>query len=285
MISNLKEEILKASKVPGTVIGFNIFGFEDAKAVIEAGEELEYPVALMLNKLATKHLPIESWAGLLLPLVKNAKIPVSLHLDHCQDFQTIVKAIHSGFSSVMFDGSQYPLEKNIKLTKEIVKIAKCFNVSVEGEIGSVPYADIPGAAKDMTTSVYEAKRFAEESGIDWVAVAVGQVHRLRGSKSRINFERLKELEEALNIPMVIHGGSGIDETDLKKLVSGKVSKMNYGTGLRVAFGESLKKSVEDNPEEFDRLILFENSQLAVKETAKEIINNLKAKEKLYYENN
>lgn len=277
MLSNMKKEILEASKKEGTILGFNIFGFEDAKAVIAAAEELDYPVMLMLNKLATKHLPIEAWAGLLLPLAQEAKVPVGVHLDHCQDFKTIVRAIKAGFTSVMFDGSQYPVEKNIELTKEIVKIAACFDVAVEGEIGSVPYDDIPGAAKDITTSPEEAERFATESGVDWMAVAVGQVHRLTRTKSRINFERLHEIESCTDIPLVIHGLSGIHEDDLPGLINSKVGKMNFGTGLRIAFGETLKKSIEENPELYDRLILFEKSQEAVTQEAKRILNILKIK--------
>lgn len=277
MISNFKKEILEASNKKGSILGFNIFGFEDAKAVISAGEELNYPVMLLLNKLATRHLPVESWAGLLLPLADRAKIPVGVHLDHCQDFEIIVRAIKAGFTSVMIDGSQYPLEKNIEMSREIVKIAKCFNVAVEGEIGSVPYDDIPGAANDITTSPEEAKRFAEESGIDWMAVAVGQVHRLTKTKSRIDFKRLREIESASDIPLVIHGVSGIHNDDLEELVDSRVGKMNFGTGLRIAFGETLKKSIQENPELYDRLILFEKSQEAVKEEAKRILNILKVK--------
>lgn len=279
MLSNMKKEVLEASKKNGTILGFNIFGFEDAQAVIKAAEELDYPVLLMLNKLATKHLPIESWAGLLLPLAQAAKVPVGVHLDHCQDFNVVMRAIKAGFTSVMFDGSQYSIEKNIELTKEIVKIAKCFNIAVEGEIGSVPYDDIPGAAKDITTTPQEAKRFSEESGVDWMAVAVGQVHRLTKRKSRINFEKLKEIEASTDIPLVIHGVSGIHEDDLSKLIDSRVGKMNFGTGLRVAFGKTLKKSIYENPELYDRLILFEKSEEAVTEEAKRILNLLKVKEK------
>jgi fructose-bisphosphate aldolase, class II len=137
MLSNLKKEIAAASNHTGVVVGFNVFGFEDANAVLKAAELLNYPVALMLNKLAIQTLPIESWAGLLLPLAERAKVPVSVHLDHCKDFNTILRAIHYGFTSVMFDGSQLPVDENIRLTKEVVKVASCFNVSVEGEIGSV----------------------------------------------------------------------------------------------------------------------------------------------------
>lgn len=275
MLSNLKKEILHASKQKGVIVGFNVFGFEDSKAVIKAAERLNYPTALMINKLAIQNLPIESWAGLLLPLAEQANIPVSLHLDHCQDFKTIMKAIHSGFTSVMFDGSQFPVDENIRMTKEVVKVASCFQVSVEGEIGSVPYADIPGAAKDAVTDPNEAKKFAEQSGLDWMAVAIGQVHRLMGKTARIHFDRLKEISDSTDVPLVVHGGSGIDQRDLNELIKGKVAKMNFGTGLRIAFGETLKKSVEENPKQYDRLVLFENSVKAVEQEAINIMNKVK----------
>lgn len=274
MLNNMKDIIKNASTSQGIIVGFNIFGMEDARAVIQAAEEMDKPILLMLNKLAIEYMPVKSWAGLLLPMAESAKVPVSIHLDHCKDFEKVVTAIHEGFTSVMYDGSQLPIEENIKRTQEIVKIAKCFDVSVEGEVGSVPYADIPGAAKDAITSVEEAKRFAEESGADWMAVAVGQVHRMVKEKCRIKFDLLQEIQDASQIPLVIHGGSGVEESDIDKLISYEVGKMNYGTGLRLAFGEALKKSIKEKPEEYDRLRLFESSVDAVREEAKRIIGRL-----------
>lgn len=278
MLNNMRDIIKKASLSPGIIVGFNIFGMEDARAVIQAAEEMDKPVLLMLNKLAIEYMPIKSWSGLLLPLAEDARVPVSVHLDHCKDFKKVVTAIHEGFTSVMYDGSQLPIEENVKRTREIVKIAQCFNVAVEGEVGSVPYADIPGAAKDSITSVEEARIFAEESGADWMAVAVGQVHRLVEEKCRIKFDLLQEIQEAASLPLVIHGGSGVESGDVDKLLGYHVGKMNYGTGLRLAFGEALKKSIQENPNEYDRLRLFEGSVDAVREEAKRVITQLYNKE-------
>ena len=271
MLSNLKQEIKLMSQKRGCVIGFNVFGFEDAKAVISAAEKMRQPTALMLNKLAIQHLPVECWAGMLIPLAKSATVPVSVHLDHCKDFKIIKRAIESGFTSVMFDGSQKTLNENIQMTKRIVDMAAQYDIAVEGEIGSVPYADIPNEAKEELTDIQEAKCFAEESGVDWMAVSVGQIHRLNGKTSNIQFERLHAIEKVTDTPIVIHGGSGIAKGELKELVSGKVAKMNFGTGLRVAFGESLKQSIKENPEQYDRLVLFEKSEKAVEDAAIKII--------------
>lgn len=278
MLNNMKLIIENASNTKNTIIGFNIFGFEDAQAVIKAGEELNTPILLMLNKLAVEYMPLKCWAGLLRPLAQQAKVPVSIHLDHCKCFKTVVTAIHEGFTSVMYDGSQLSVEENIKRTKEIVKIARCFDVAVEGEVGSVPYADIPGAAFDMLTTPEDARKFEKESGVDWMAIAVGQVHRLVDTKSIIDFDSLQKIEDCTSIPLVIHGGSGITDADLQRLLFHKIGKMNFGTGLRVAFGETLKKSIENNPNEFDRLNLFRDSVASVTEEAKRIITKVSNKE-------
>lgn len=274
MLSNLKDVVKKASENNYSIIGFNVFGYEDAKAVIKAGEELNRPVLLMLNKLSVEYMSVERWASLLIPMAEEAKVPVSVHLDHCKNFDLVIRAINSGFTSVMYDGSQLSLEENIRRTKEVAKVAKIFDVVVEGEIGSVPYADVNHEIKDIYTTPEEAKRFAEESGVDWVAVAVGQVHRLQSKSSEIQFNRLKMIEEVVEKPLVIHGGSGIKIEDLEGIKNSKVGKMNFGTSLRVAFGETLKKEIEKNPKEFDRINLFKEPTNAVVKAAKEIIKSV-----------
>jgi fructose-bisphosphate aldolase class II len=266
----MKEIISDASKNNYIIPGFNIFGYEDSMAVVKAAEELNKPTLLMVNKLACEHMPIEYWAKLLRAIAKDSKVSIGVHLDHCNDFDVVVRAIKSGFSSVMYDGSQLSIEENISRTKEIVKVARVFDVAVEGEVGSVPYADIPGHAKDILTSVDEASQFADNSGVDWVAVAVGQVHRLQNSKCNINFDSLEEIQNKVSIPIVIHGGSGIREEDLIKMTSYGVGKINVGTSLRMAFGEKLKQQIINNPNEFDRIKLFEEPSKAVVEAVKKV---------------
>lgn len=274
MICNMKTIIKEAANSNYIVPGFNVFGYEDAIAVVRAAEELNKPSLLMINKLAADYMPIEYWGKLLRAIAEDAKVPISVHLDHCKNFDLIIRAIKSGFSSVMYDGSQLPIEENIKRTKEITKVAKVFDVSVEGEIGSVPYADIPGHAKDLLTKVDDAVRFTTETNVDWVAVAIGQVHRLQHTKSEINFDILKEIQNNISKPIVIHGGSGIKETDLIKMTKYKVGKINVGTSLRMAFGEELKHQVIKNPEEFDRIKLFSEPSKAVIEVTKKMFNIL-----------
>lgn len=277
MINNMKNLIKTASKGNYIIPGFNVFGYEDAAAVVRAAEELGKPTMLMINKLATEHMPVEYWGKLLRSLAQDAQVPVGIHLDHCENFNTVIRAINSGFSSVMYDGSQLPISENIKRTNEIVKIAEVFDVSVEGEIGSVPYADIPGKVKSAMTDINEAIEYSEETGIDWVAVSVGQVHRLRNVKSKIDFQVLEELQRKVSKPLVIHGGSGIEEKDLVRMADYNIGKINVGTSLRVAFGETLRQQVIENPDEFDRIKLFYEPSKAVIKVTKDIY-------KVLYEN-
>src|SRR5690625_4381864 len=143
------------------VPAFNIFGYEDAKAVIDAAEELNSPVILATNKVAITHMPIYVMGKMLRKLAQAANVPVVVHLDHGMDYETIAQAIHAGYSSVMYDGSQLSLKENIRNTKEIAKMARSFGVSLEAEIGSVGYTDQSMGIKEQYTKPEEAKEFAE----------------------------------------------------------------------------------------------------------------------------
>ena len=160
--------------------------------------------------------------------------------------------MHAGYSSVMFDGSQLPLVENILRTKNVVEVAKALGVTVEGEIGSVPYSEGRDHIKAISTIPDEAESYAKESGIDAIAVSVGNIHRLTTPTSIIDYERLKIIESQVDIPLVIHGTTGINEEDIIKLKQTRVAKFNIGTSLRMVIGENLRKKMQDEPDQFDR---------------------------------
>ncbi|WP_432663078.1 class II fructose-bisphosphate aldolase [Wukongibacter baidiensis] len=269
MLVTLKEILNDASNSDYAVAGFNVFGYEDAVMVIEAAEELNIPVILMTNRDAVVHMPIKILGNILTDLAREAKVPVCVHLDHGKSVEEVVSAIKAGFSSVMYDGSQLPLEENIKRTKEIADIGHHFGVSVEGEIGSVGYSDPSIKAKAMYTVPEEAKRFVEETGVDAVAVAVGTLHRMQAQEANIQYDRLAEIEKVVNVPLVIHGSTGVKDEDLSRLAKSKVGKVNIGTALRMAFGNTLRDEVNDKPQEFDRIKFFKKPMIEVKNVAKE----------------
>lgn len=274
MISNLKDEVQRAAEGNTIVAGFNIFGSEDAQGVIAAAEKCNAPVFLMINKDALEAMPMQSWVDMLKPMIDGCKVKIGVHLDHCSDVDKVISGIKAGFSSVMYDGSQLPLEKNIQNIQQVAAVARAYDVTLEGEIGSVPYADIPGRAKDIYTSPEDLTRFAGEGNMDWIAIAIGQVHRLRSCVAQVNFESLARLQGCTNKPLVIHGGSGIAPEDIIKMRSSRIGKINIGTALRIPFFKALQVELKENPTVYDRGILFKKSISAVESAAEEILSIL-----------
>ena len=252
MLVNLNDLLPDAAKSSGAIACVNVFGFEDALAIISAAEELDHPVILATNKDMVDMLGVECLAGMLLPLIHRSSARIVLHLDHCYEESIVYRAMHAGYSSVMFDGSQLPLVENILRTKNVVEVAKALGVTVEGEIGSVPYSEGRDHIKAISTIPDEAESYAKESGIDAIAVSVGNIHRLTTPTSIIDYERLKIIESQVDIPLVIHGTTGINEEDIIKLKQTRVAKFNIGTSLRMVIGENLRKNMQDEPDQFDR---------------------------------
>jgi len=267
MLVGLNDILNKAKENKCAIAGFNVFGYEDAASVVSAAESLNVPVILMTNSDAVKHMPISILGGILRKLAKESIVDVCVHLDHGKSFDEIMEALRAGYSSVMYDGSQLPLEDNIRETKKVVDIAKYFGVSVEGEIGSVGYSDPAIEAKARYTKPEEAKRFVEETGVDAVAVAIGTLHRMEAQEASIQFDLLKEIESLVDIPLVLHGSTGVKNGDLESLSQTGISKVNIGTALRMAFGHTMRQEFDLYPLEFDRLKLFKQPMVEVEKIA------------------
>ncbi len=268
MLVNLNQVLNGVAQDKRAIPGFNVFGYEDAIAVVKAAEELNAPAILMTNKVAIEHMPINYLGKLLCGIAEDAKVPVCVHLDHATEYEVVVKAILAGFTSIMYDGSQLSLEDNIKKTSEVVKLAHACGVSVEAEIGAVGYNDPNLKIKAVYTEPEEAKVFAEETKVDALAVAVGTLHRMETQDAIIQYERLEAIQKLVKIPLVIHGSTGVTDEDLEKLTTYNVAKVNIGTALRMAFGNSLKEEIIKNPKEFDRIKLFKTPMIKVQEEAK-----------------
>jgi len=268
----LKHTMTKEYAVPA----FNVFGYEDSKAVIAAAEELNAPVILATNKVAIAEMPIEVLGKMFTHLAEQATVPVVVHLDHGNDYETVAQALKSGYSSVMYDGSQLPFEDNVRTTREIVKMAHAFDIPVEAEIGSVGYTDPSMGMKSTLTDVQEAKEFAGRTGVDALAVAVGTLHRMEEQTADIQYDLIEEIQALVNVPLVMHGSTGIPDEDLQKIVKTNFGKVNIGTAIRMAFGKTLREEVTANPDTFDRIDLFKQPIQAVKEEAMKKIKLLNA---------
>ena len=237
------------------IAAFNVFGFEDAQAVVDAAEEIGEPVILMANQPALAHMPVEILGGILTKIALRSKVDVCVHLDHCSDYSMVLRSIMSGFTSVMFDGSQLAFEDNVERTKEVVKAAHACGVNVEAEIGAVGYAD-GTAFHPAYTDPAKAAAFEEQARPDAIAIAVGTVHRMTTQTVKLNFDLMDEIVSKLHTPAVIHGSTGVADDDLVRLVRHGAKKINIGTALRIVFGNTLRQQFEADPNEFDRIKLY-----------------------------
>ncbi|MFV0413821.1 MAG: class II fructose-bisphosphate aldolase [Oscillospiraceae bacterium] len=272
MLAYMKDILKEAEKTNTAVAGFNVFGYEDAVAVVRAAESLNKPVLLMVNKPAAQHMPVPIIGSILRKVARAASVPVGVHLDHAKEMSLIAQALETGFTSVMFDGSDLPFEENVRLTNQVVKMAAIFSAGVEAEIGMVGYSD-SGLASESTDPA-EAKAFAEQTGVDALAVSVGTVHRLTTQRAKLDLPRLQKIHSMVATPLVIHGASGLPDASMPLLGENGVRKVNFGTKLRMVFGKTLRKQMEENPEIFDRIQLFQKCMEEVQAKAADTIKKI-----------
>ena len=254
------------------VAGLVVLGWEDARAYVEAAEELGLPVILQAGPGCRKHTPVPILGKMFRHLAEQAKVPVVCHIDHALTVEECALGIDNGFTSVMIDGSALPISQNIELTSRVVEIAHRAGVSVEGEVGVVGY--VSGAASAHTAPA-DAQRFDEESGADALAISIGNVHLNTEKTSGIDMESLRAIEAVTRMPLVLHGGSGIP-LDVRAMLAHKtrVKKFNIGTELRMAFSASLRKYLNEHPQSFDRNVILGATCSDVKAEAKKVLLGL-----------
>ncbi|WRS26755.1 class II fructose-1,6-bisphosphate aldolase [Oscillospiraceae bacterium MB08-C2-2] len=249
------KEILDLANQKGYAVGaFNVSNMEILQAVVAAAEEQNAPVILQTSQGAIKYAGLKFLSQMVRFAAREASVPIALHLDHGSDLDIVVKCIANGWTSVMIDGSHYSLEENIAVTKEVVRIAHSAGVSVEAELGRLSGVEehVSVSEKDaMYTNPQEAKRFVDETGVDSLAIAIGTAHGKYKGVPKLDFDRLVEIKKLLNMPIVLHGSSGIPEGDIRKAVSLGVNKINIDTDLRQAFADGVNDVIKAKPDEYD----------------------------------
>jgi len=254
------------------VAGLVVLGWEDARAYVAAAEAVGCPVILQAGPGARAHTPLPILGAMFRHLADAASVPVVTHLDHGKTVDECRAAIAEGFSSVMIDGSALPLDDNIRLTREVAELAHAAGVGCEGEIGFVGYAEgAPGVGTDPA----EAARFAAETGVDAMAVSVGNVHLQTRRAAVIDHARLAQIAQATPVPLVIHGGSGLGSADRIRLArETNVCKFNIGTEVRQVFGKALRAALATNPDEFDRINILRQVEAPLTEAAARILREI-----------
>jgi fructose-bisphosphate aldolase class II len=265
MLVNMKEMLEIAKKEGYGVIATDAWNSTSLKAMVEIAEEKKAPIILSLAEVHLPYFSQKEMAELAKVYTKDTSVPIALHFDHGMTFDEIVKAIHAGFTSVMMDASSCEFEENVRRTKEIVKIAHAVNVSVEAEIGHVGGAEGGGddGLGSLLTDPAEAVRFVEETGVDCLAVSVGTAHGLYTGIPKLDFERLEEIAKAVSVPLVLHGGSGSGDENLRKAVELGISKINV-------FSDMLK-TIELNTEKAEGELFGLDREDIAKNSVKECI--------------
>lgn len=228
---------------------FNVSDMEMAMGAVRAAEEMKAPMILQVAEGRLRYSPLELLGPVMMAAARHCQMPTAVHLDHGATIETIRLALRLGFTSVMFDGSKYPLEENIARTREVVALAREYGADVEAEIGRVGGAEGDYKSVDvLVTSVEEAKHFAEETGVDALAVAIGTAHGNYRTQPELRIDRLKEIAAVVSCPLVLHGGTGLTEQDFHDCLQNGIQKINIATASYDASARQIKTVYQEKPE-------------------------------------
>lgn len=271
-----KEMLKKAQKGRYAVGAFNANNMEIIQAIIETAEEEKAPAILQASQGAIEYAGLDNIVAMVKVMAEKVTVPIALHLDHGTDYYQNIKCLRAGFTSLMFDGSKLPFEENVKITKKVVEMAHTCDIPVEaelGQIGKMGDSDEPGVAlekvKETMADPYEAAKFVELTKIDFLAAAVGTIHGCRTPFAKLDIPRIEKIRELTDVPLVLHGASGVNDEEVRKGISAGICKINIDTRIRMIFTEKIREIIKMNPQEIDPRKLLGPAREAAKEVIRE----------------
>lgn len=248
-----KQIMLDAQAGNYAIGAFNVENMEMVQAVVAAAEELQSPVIMQTTSSTVKYADLAYFYANAKVAAEKASVPVVIHLDHGSSFGLAMRALRTGYTSIMIDGSHDSFEDNIAVTKAVVDACHPSNVPVEAELGKVggKEDDLDGGEGGGYTVPSEAVEFVEKTGIDSLAVAIGTAHGVYKGTPKLDVERLSEIREVVSIPLVLHGTSGVPDDAVKECIKRGICKVNYATDLRIAFSKGVTEVLRENPDTID----------------------------------
>jgi len=270
----MTELLQEAEKGKYAVGAFNCNNMEIVQAIVAAAEEESAPVIIQASQGAIKYAGLEYIVGLVRVAAAGSKVPIALHIDHGTSFEQVMRCIREGFTSVMIDGSKLPLEENIALTNRVLDVARAVGVSVEAELGKIGGTEDDVSVSEREASLTdpeEAKIFVEKTGVDALAIAIGTAHGQYKGEPKLDFDRLEKVRQLVDVPIVLHGSSGVPSEAIAKAIKIGVSKVNIDTNLREAFVNRTREVLAANPNEIDPRKILGPAREAMKEVIKEKI--------------
>lgn len=281
VVRDTKRMLIDAQHNKYAVGAFNVENMEFVQAVVEAAEELRSPVIIATSVNTLKYAKPETFVSLVNSIGEKSCIPIAIHLDHGTSYIDVLSVIKGGYKSVMFDGSKLSYSANVTETKKIVDLCSYFDISVEGELGAIGgKPGDPNIEDLMYTKPETAEDFVKSTGVDSLAVAIGTAHGIYKTTPKLDYDRLIKIREKVDIPLVLHGASGLSDEQIRKCVEYGICKVNIATELRIAWTDTLRKALYDNPEKFDPKIAAKEARKAVKSIVKEKILVLGSNDKV-----
>lgn len=257
MLFKTNTELMTQARDGGYAIGaFNTNNLEITKAIFTAAKQEESPIILAISPSAAKYAGMENLVALARVATEETGVPVSVHLDHGTEWEHLVHAVRAGFSSIMYDGSKHPYEENVKLTTEAVKLGHAAGISVEGELGRLVGTEDQISVSEREASMTDPNQaldFVERTGIDALAVSIGNAHGWYKGKPQLDFKRLEAIQKKVGdkVLLVLHGASGIPDEDIRTAVSLGITKINIDTETRDAFKRGVAQFIQENPDVID----------------------------------
>jgi fructose-bisphosphate aldolase, class II len=277
-------ELMKDAEAKNYAVGaYNVNNLELIRGIIAAAEDSQSPVILSFAEVHIPLVPLEVIAPIMLEAARKAKVPVAVHLDHGQDHEILIRAMKLGFSSIMFDGAHLQLEENIRQTNEISKIAKALGVSVEAELGKILRPEGGGDEEeeeeydpdDIYTNPKEAKTFIENTNIDALAVAYGTAHGVYTKEPVLDFDRLQLIKDITGMPLVMHGGSGLDEAAYVKSIQCGIRKLNYYSNMAFEVANTIQSKLNANSDQNKKSYYHDLSKWAMEAIQEDIVRTMR----------
>lgn len=277
-----KKLLLDAQQGGYAIPAFNIENMEMALAVIKAANEMRSPLILQTTSSTVQYAPLRTFQHLVKSLAEQIDIPIVMHLDHGSSFELAVQAIREGYTSVMIDGSHYSFEENAALTKRVAEVGRACGIPVEGELGKVggKEDDLDGADGEKSTDPQEAVEFVNITGVDSLAIAIGTAHGLYKGTPKINVERIREIRKVIDVPLVLHGTTGVDGEIVRQCIKAGMSKVNYATELRIAYSNGVKEALAQCSSVYDPKVYGKAGMKKVEEVVRKNIELCFSKNKM-----
>lgn len=251
MLISSKKMLLAAQKGGYAVGAFNAENMEMVMAIVAAAVEMNAPAIIQTTPSTLKYATPAMFRAMVNAAAADVNVPIAMHLDHGNSIQLAEKAIAAGYTSIMIDGSQEVFENNIAMTKQVVAMASPLNIPVEAELGKVGGKEDDLESTDSCTDPNEAAEFVQRTGVDSLAVAIGTAHGVYKSVPRLDVPRLKEIRKVVNVPLILHGASGLSDDAVRECIAEGICKVNFATELRIAYTAGVRSFLEADSKAFD----------------------------------